>query len=108
MEVLAENQRVLSMIASHWPTARYERRAAYVTVHTELPQHEEERPGAEPVSASPVSASPVSASLVSASLVSAGPVSASPVSAGSVGEGPVNAGRTRPGQGRHYGGPDGG
>lgn len=55
MDVLAENSRVLAMVADHWPEARYERQAAYVTVRTSVPNHEEERPGAAPDSAGPVS-----------------------------------------------------
>lgn len=37
MDVLAENRRVLAMIARRWPGARYERRAAYVTVRATVP-----------------------------------------------------------------------
>jgi GNAT superfamily N-acetyltransferase len=33
MEVMAENRRVLAMIAGRWPDARYDRSGAYVTVH---------------------------------------------------------------------------
>jgi GNAT superfamily N-acetyltransferase len=36
MEVMAENRRVLAMIAGRWPDARYDRSAAYVTVHARL------------------------------------------------------------------------
>ena len=36
MEVMAENRRVLDMIAGRWPDARYDRSGAYVTVHTRL------------------------------------------------------------------------
>jgi GNAT superfamily N-acetyltransferase len=36
MEVMAENQRVLAMIAGRWPDARHDRSAAYVTVHARL------------------------------------------------------------------------
>lgn len=36
MDVLAENQRVLAMIAARWPTARHDRSAASVTVHARL------------------------------------------------------------------------
>ena len=36
MEVMAENQRVLAMIASRWPDASHDRTAAYVTVHARL------------------------------------------------------------------------
>jgi hypothetical protein len=36
MEVMAENQRVLAMIASRWPDASHDRNAAYVTVHARL------------------------------------------------------------------------
>ena len=36
MEVMAENRRVLTMIAGRWPDARYDRSGAYVTVHARL------------------------------------------------------------------------
>jgi GNAT superfamily N-acetyltransferase len=36
MEVMAENRRVLAMIADRWPDARYDRSGAYVTVHARL------------------------------------------------------------------------
>lgn len=36
MDVLAENQRVLAMIAARWPDARHDRSAATVTVHARL------------------------------------------------------------------------
>jgi len=36
MEVLAENQRVLGMIARRWPGARHDRNAAYLTIHARL------------------------------------------------------------------------
>src|SRR5215475_3015372 len=36
MDVLAENQRVLAMIAARWPAARHDRSAASVTVHARL------------------------------------------------------------------------
>jgi ribosomal protein S18 acetylase RimI-like enzyme len=36
MEVMAENRRVLSMIANRWPGARHDQSAAYVTVHSTL------------------------------------------------------------------------
>ena len=36
MEVMAENRRVLDMIARRWPDARYDRSGAYVTVHARL------------------------------------------------------------------------
>ena len=36
MDVLAENQRVLAMIAARWPAARHDRGAASVTVHARL------------------------------------------------------------------------
>jgi GNAT superfamily N-acetyltransferase len=36
MEVMAENQRVLAMIAGRWPDAHHDRSAAYVTVHARL------------------------------------------------------------------------
>jgi GNAT superfamily N-acetyltransferase len=38
MEVMAENQRVLAMIAGRWPGARHDRSAAYVTVRARLDQ----------------------------------------------------------------------
>jgi len=36
MEVMAENQRVLAMIARRWPGARHDRSAARLTVHARL------------------------------------------------------------------------
>jgi acetyltransferase len=36
MDVLAENQRVLAMIAARWPAARHDRSAESVTVHARL------------------------------------------------------------------------
>ena len=36
MEVMAENQRVLGMIARRWPGARHDRSSAYLTVHAGL------------------------------------------------------------------------
>ena len=36
MEVMAENQRVLGMVARRWPGARHDRSAAYLTVHARL------------------------------------------------------------------------
>jgi hypothetical protein len=36
MDVLAENQRVLAMIAVRWPAARHDRSAESVTVHARL------------------------------------------------------------------------
>jgi len=36
MEVMAENRRVLAMIAGRWPGARHDRSGAYVTVHARL------------------------------------------------------------------------
>jgi GNAT superfamily N-acetyltransferase len=36
MEVMAENRRVLAMIADRWPDARHDRGGAYVTVHARL------------------------------------------------------------------------
>ncbi|HLX49532.1 MAG TPA: GNAT family N-acetyltransferase [Streptosporangiaceae bacterium] len=43
MDVLAENRRALSMIAGHWPAARYDRSGPYVTIHTVLPEQEDDR-----------------------------------------------------------------
>jgi hypothetical protein len=37
MEVLAENRRVLAMIADHWPAASLDRSGAFVTIHAGLP-----------------------------------------------------------------------
>jgi ribosomal protein S18 acetylase RimI-like enzyme len=37
MDVLAENRKVLSMIAGHWPAASYDRSGPYVTIRTTLP-----------------------------------------------------------------------
>ena len=36
MEVMAENRRVLAMIAGRWPDARHDRSAAYITVRARL------------------------------------------------------------------------
>lgn len=40
MDVLAENRQVLSMIAGHWPAARYDRSGPCITIHTSLPVRE--------------------------------------------------------------------
>jgi GNAT superfamily N-acetyltransferase len=39
MDVLAENRRVLAMIASRWPAARHDRSGDSVTVHARLDSH---------------------------------------------------------------------
>jgi ribosomal protein S18 acetylase RimI-like enzyme len=36
MEVMAENRRMLAMIAGRWPDARHDRSGAYITVHARL------------------------------------------------------------------------
>ena len=36
MEVMAENRRMLAMIASRWPDVRHDRSGAYITVHARL------------------------------------------------------------------------
>ena len=38
MEVLAENRRMLAMIAHHWPSAHRQASGPYVTFHAKLPQ----------------------------------------------------------------------
>lgn len=38
MDVLAGNQQVLTMIADHWPGARYDHSGGYVTIRALLPQ----------------------------------------------------------------------
>jgi GNAT superfamily N-acetyltransferase len=43
MDVLAENRRVLAMIAGAWPAADYELSGAFVTVHAALARPREER-----------------------------------------------------------------
>lgn len=43
MDVLAENRRVLAMIADHWPAARCDRSAGQVTIHARLAGHEQDR-----------------------------------------------------------------
>lgn len=44
MDVLAENRRVLRMIADHWPAARYDQSGTCVTIHARLPQPSARRP----------------------------------------------------------------
>jgi GNAT superfamily N-acetyltransferase len=38
MEVLAENQQVITMITDHWPVTRRDQSGAYLTIHAQLPQ----------------------------------------------------------------------
>jgi hypothetical protein len=39
MDVLPENRLALTMIADHWPVARYDHSAQYVTISVRLPSH---------------------------------------------------------------------
>ncbi len=47
MEVLSENRVMLALIGHYFPTARYTRSGPYVSVHAQLPTHQEE-PAREP------------------------------------------------------------
>jgi ribosomal protein S18 acetylase RimI-like enzyme len=49
MDVLAENREMLGLIAHYFPVARYSRTGPYVSVHVQLPVHQEE-PAREPAS----------------------------------------------------------
>jgi GNAT superfamily N-acetyltransferase len=49
MEVLAENQQVITMITDHWPVTRRDQSGAYLTIHARLPQPAlGDKPGASP------------------------------------------------------------
>ncbi len=48
MDVLPGNRRMLAMIAGHWPAARAERSADFVTFRIPLPHHRQQRPQARP------------------------------------------------------------
>ncbi len=48
MDVLPDNHRVLAMIAGHWPAARIEHSADFVTFHSRLPRHRQQRPQDQP------------------------------------------------------------
>jgi GNAT superfamily N-acetyltransferase len=48
MDVLPGNRRVLAMIAGHWPAARIEHSADFVTFHSRLPRHRQQRPQDQP------------------------------------------------------------
>ena len=48
MDVLPGNRRVLAIIADHWPAARTEDSADFVTFRARLPRHREHRPQAQP------------------------------------------------------------
>jgi hypothetical protein len=48
MEVLAENRQVITMITDHWPVTRRDQSGAYLTIHAQLPQPPEDKPGASP------------------------------------------------------------
>jgi GNAT superfamily N-acetyltransferase len=48
MEVLAENQQVITMITDHWPVTRRDQSGAYLTIHAQLPQPLGDKPGASP------------------------------------------------------------
>jgi ribosomal protein S18 acetylase RimI-like enzyme len=47
MDVLASNERVLAMIAGHWPAVRIDHSPDCVTIHAPLRRHQEERLRAE-------------------------------------------------------------
>lgn len=48
MEVLAENQQVITMITDHWPVTHRDQSGAYLTIHARLPQPARDQPGASP------------------------------------------------------------
>jgi GNAT superfamily N-acetyltransferase len=49
LDVLAENREMLALIAHYFPVGRYSRTGPYVSVHVQLPIHQEE-PAGEPAS----------------------------------------------------------
>ena len=48
MDVLPGNRRMLAIIAGHWPAARIEDSADFVTFRSRLPRHRQQRPQAQP------------------------------------------------------------
>jgi L-amino acid N-acyltransferase YncA len=48
MDVLPGNRRMLAMIAGHWPAARIEDSADFVTFRIQLPRHQQQRPRGRP------------------------------------------------------------
>jgi ribosomal protein S18 acetylase RimI-like enzyme len=59
MEVLAENQQVITMIADHWPVTRRDQSGAYLTIHAQLPQPLRDKPVASPAAARVPSTRPI-------------------------------------------------
>lgn len=48
MDVLPGNRRMLAIIAGHWPAARIEDSADFVTFRIRFPRHRQQRPQAQP------------------------------------------------------------
>lgn len=53
MDVLPGNRTMLAMIASHWPTARIEGSADFVTFRIRLPRRGQQRPQTQPAAFAP-------------------------------------------------------
>jgi GNAT superfamily N-acetyltransferase len=53
MDVLPGNGKMLAMIAGHWPAARIERSADFLTFRVPLPRHRQQRPHAQPAALAP-------------------------------------------------------
>jgi GNAT superfamily N-acetyltransferase len=51
MDVLPGNRRMLAMIAGHWPAARIEGSADFVTFRIQLGRHQQQRPRVQPAAA---------------------------------------------------------
>jgi L-amino acid N-acyltransferase YncA len=53
MDVLPGNRKMLAMIAGHWPAARIEHSADFLTFRIPLPRHRQQRPQARPAAFAP-------------------------------------------------------
>ena len=53
MDVLPGNRKMLAMIAGHWPAARVEGSADFVTFRIQLPRRRQQRPQAKPAALAP-------------------------------------------------------
>ncbi len=53
MDVLPGNRRMFAMIAGHWPAARTERSADFVTFRIQLPRQRQQRPRVQPAALAP-------------------------------------------------------
>src|SRR5579863_7706144 len=59
MDVLPGNRTMLAMIASHWPTARIEDSADFVTFRIRLPRQGQQRPQTQPAAFAPAARPPL-------------------------------------------------